>query len=39
MSHATMVRLAGLEPARPYGLQILSLVRLPIPSQPQRNKY
>ena len=27
-----MVPKAGLEPARPYGQQILSLLRLPIPS-------
>jgi hypothetical protein len=28
-----LVPLAGLEPARPYGQQILSLPRLPIPPQ------
>ena len=28
-----VVGLAGLEPARPYGQQILSLQRLPIPPQ------
>ena len=28
-----MVPLAGLEPARPYGQQILNLPRLPIPPQ------
>ena len=28
-----LVRLAGIEPARPYGHQILSLRRLPIPPQ------
>ena len=28
---ATLVPAAGLEPARPCGLKILSLVRLPIP--------
>ena len=32
-----MVRLAGIEPARPYGHQILSLRRLPI--TPQSQKY
>lgn len=31
-----MVRAAGLEPARPYGLQILSLMRLPISPCPRR---
>lgn len=31
-----MVGLAGLEPARPYGQQILSLQRLPIPPRGQR---
>ncbi len=29
-----MVRAAGLEPARPYGQQILSLARLPISPRP-----
>ena len=35
---ATLVPAAGLEPARPCGLKILSLVRLPIPPSGPRCK-
>ncbi len=33
-----MVGLAGLEPARPYGQQILSLQRLPFRHRPKAKK-